>query len=155
MEKNLIVDLDYCIGCQSCEAACRAAFKGEARIRYSQVSETAFLPQPCRHCQEPLCVKACPESAMVKDEATGRVYRRSFLCIGCHSCIYACPFGVLDPTLLRHVVMKCDYCKDRAEGPRCAASCASGALQFLSREKLVKVQVGARSLSRSPFWRRT
>jgi carbon-monoxide dehydrogenase iron sulfur subunit len=155
MEKNLIVDLDYCIGCQSCEAACRAAFKGEARIRYGWVREVAFVPLPCRHCTDPLCAKACPESAMVKDEKSGLVYRRSFLCIGCHSCIYACPFGVLEPGLLRHVVMKCDYCKDRPAGPRCAASCASGALKFVAAGSVTKALIGARSISRSPFWRRT
>jgi Fe-S-cluster-containing hydrogenase component 2 len=152
-DRRIVLDLDYCVGCRSCEAACRAAFFGEARIRYGQILN-AHLPSPCRHCDLALCVAACPVKAMVKDEATGNVFRRSFLCIGCASCVYACPFGVLDTSLLRHVVQKCDLCQDRAEGPRCVASCASGALKFVRVEEAEKTLVGVRALSRSPYWRR-
>lgn len=162
--KRIFLDLDYCIGCRSCEAACRSAF-GEARIRYGDVTETVYLPLACRHCEEPLCAAACPFEVLkvtgpngkVKQSETnhGLVLQASFHCVGCKSCILACPFGVLDKNLFNHVSQKCDLCQDRKDGPRCVASCASGALKFLTEAEAKKIMVGKRFISRSPFWRRT
>jgi len=154
MQRRIVLDLDYCIGCRSCEAACRAAFKGEGRIRHGEIGVEAYLPLACRHCEDPLCAAACPVEAITRDEKTGIVKRSSFRCIGCSSCVYACPFGVIDAPLVRHIAQKCDLCKDREDGPRCVATCASGALQFLSDEEIEKVKVGVRVMARSPFWRR-
>jgi anaerobic carbon-monoxide dehydrogenase iron sulfur subunit len=156
MAKRIVLDLDYCIGCRSCEAACRSRFQGEARIRYGEISPTVYLPLACRHCQpDPLCAAACPFNVIKVDEKTGVSIQHSFHCVGCKSCILACPFGVLDESLLRRVSQKCNLCADREGGPRCVASCASGALKFLSDEEYEKKRVGIRFISRSPFWRRT
>ncbi len=153
-KKRLFVRLDYCIGCRACESACRSRFKGEARIRYAPVSETVLVPLPCRHCAEPLCAAACPFEVIKKDESTGIVYQSSVHCVGCKSCIIACPFGVLDKDLLRRMAQKCSLCQDREEGPRCAASCPTGALQFLDEEEAKELLVGKRVTARLPFWRR-
>lgn len=154
MQKWLVLDLDYCMGCRSCAAACQAAFKGEARIKHTEIGSEAFLPFACRHCEEPLCATACPTEAITRDEKTGIVKRSTFLCVGCYSCAYACPFGVIDPALVKHVSQKCDLCEDRAEGPRCAASCPTGALKFLTEKEIKKIEVGRRILSQHPYWRR-
>ncbi|MCX8014713.1 MAG: 4Fe-4S binding protein [candidate division WOR-3 bacterium] len=151
-QKRIFLDLDYCIGCRSCESACRSAFN-EARIRYGEVAETVFFPIACRHCEEPLCAAACPFEVLKVTE-NGLVLQASFHCVGCKSCILACPFGVLDKKLLNHVSQKCNLCADRKQGPRCVASCASGALKFLTEDEAKKIMVGKRFLSRSPFWRR-
>ncbi len=153
-EKRIVLDLDLCVGCRSCEAACRAAFKNEGRIRHAEIGSEAYIPLACRHCEEPLCAAACPVDAIVKDENTGRTKRAQFLCIGCLSCVYACPFGVIDSSLTRHLSQKCDLCQDRPEGPRCVSSCVTGALKFLTQEEYEKRGVGTRILSRHPFWRR-
>lgn len=151
-QKRIFLDLDYCIGCRSCESACRSAF-GEARIRYGDITETTYLPLACRHCEEPLCAAACPFEVL-KVTKKGLVLQASFHCVGCKSCILACPFGVLDNKLLNHVSQKCNLCADRKDGPRCVASCASGALKLLDEKEVKKTAVGKRFLSRSPFWRR-
>lgn len=152
-EKRIFLDLDYCIGCRSCESACRSAFS-EARIRYGEITETVNLPLACRHCEEPLCAAACPFEVLKVTE-NGLVLQASFHCVGCKSCILACPFGVLDSYLLNHASQKCNLCADRKDGPRCVATCPSGALKFMTEQEAKKTIVGKRFLSRSPFWRRT
>lgn len=152
-KKRIFLDLDYCIGCRSCETACRSTF-GESRICYGEISEIVTLPLACRHCEEPLCARACPFEVLKVSE-NGLVLQASFHCVGCKSCILACPFGVLDKNLLNRVSQKCNLCNDREDGPRCVASCTSGALKYLTEDEINKILISKRFISRSPFWRRT
>ncbi len=154
MPKRIVLDLDLCCGCRSCEAACKAAFHGESRIKYGRLADTANLPLACRHCTEPLCLAACPVEAIVRDEATGLVLRRPLVCTGCRSCAQACPFGVIEDGLVRHISQKCSLCGDREAGPRCVSACSSGALKFLSEDEIKKHEIGVRIVSRDEFFRR-
>jgi Fe-S-cluster-containing dehydrogenase component len=151
-EKRIYLDLDYCIGCRSCEAACLSAY-GEKRIRYADISETVFLPLACRHCEEPLCAKACPFQVLKVTEH-GLVLQASFHCVGCQSCILACPFGVLEHRLFFHVAQKCSLCYDRDLGPRCVNSCPTGALKFITENDAHKTIVSKRFMARSEYFRR-
>jgi len=154
MEKVIVLDLDLCCGCESCRAACMQSHHGEPRIRHGYIAGEASLPSACRHCEKPLCVASCPTEALIKDEKTGVVVHRPFLCVGCQSCTFACPFGVIQQHLLRHIAIKCDYCQEREEGPRCVASCSSFALKYISVDELPKVPLNDRFISRSASWRR-
>ncbi len=154
MAQRIVLDLDLCCGCRSCEAACKAAFKSETRIRHGDLTGEAYLPLACRHCKNALCLAACPVEAITKEEKTGLIIRSSFVCIGCKSCALACPFGVIDAPLVRHVSQKCNLCKDREEGPRCVAACSSGALQFLGDDEIEKKEIGMRMVSEHEFYRR-
>ncbi len=154
MARRIVLDLDLCCGCRSCEAACKVAFKGESRIRHADIENTAYLPLACKHCKEALCLASCPVNAITRDEKTGLVTRSSFVCIGCKSCAYACPFGVIDAPLVRHISQKCSLCQDRAEGPRCVSACSSGALQFLEEAEIKKMEIGVRMVSKDTFVRR-
>ncbi len=154
MEKVIVLDLDRCCGCESCRAACMQSHYGEARICHGNLSGQANLPSACRHCEDPLCAAACPTDALVKNEETGLVEHRPFFCVGCQSCTYACPFGVIERNLRRHIVSKCDYCAEREDGPRCVASCSSSALQYIDKKNLPKAPINDRFIARSPSWRR-
>ena len=96
-------------------------------------------------------------------------------CIGCGSCVRACPFGVLPDVLAGvptgfgstgritgHKAAKCDLCTDRTTGhddvvPRCVSACPTGALMFVDEhqaEKLALTILGARTTGRDPYKRR-
>jgi len=173
IEKRVLTNLDRCIECRSCAAACHVSHAGMPVVRFA-MSGVALLPLICRQCKAASCVDACPVEAMVRDE-NGVVHRRLFRCIGCGSCARACPFGVLPnetagvPDQVRstdrisgHQIPKCDLCADRTECdpeavPRCVASCPTGALSFEDEhqaEELGITMMGGRTTGEHPFKRR-
>lgn len=132
MAKRVYLNLDLCCGCRSCAAACAYGHHLQSNLGHSKIDANAELPLHCLHCDQPACAAACPNDAMKKMD-DGIVLRSQHKCVGCSSCMYACPFGVIQTDLTKHIVPKCDLCVDRlAEGeiPRCVATCTSGALSF-------------------------
>ncbi len=111
----------------------------------------AAIPSNCRHCEDASCVAACPVEALEIGQ-DGIVRRYTSRCIGCKSCVYACPFGAIDEELIKYTVSKCDLCEDRlSEGklPACVATCPTEALTFEEvKEELEKDLIGARSLGK-------
>jgi formate dehydrogenase iron-sulfur subunit len=132
MAKRVYLNLDLCCGCRSCAAGCAYGHHVQSLLGHADIEGMADLPLHCLHCDQPACAAACPNEAMKKME-DGMVLRSTLKCVGCSSCAAACPFGVIQPDLKKHIVPKCDLCIDRlAEGniPRCVATCTSGALSF-------------------------
>jgi Fe-S-cluster-containing dehydrogenase component len=104
----------------------------QSLLIHGKVEKDAELPLHCLHCDQPACAAACPNEAMKKMD-DGMVLRSNYKCVGCGSCAVACPFGVIQLDLTKHITPKCDLCVDRlAEGeiPRCVQTCTSGALSF-------------------------
>ena len=137
VERRVVLDLDRCIECKSCMAAC---YYGHGRLTGVEFVDIgpAVLPIVCRQCGDPACVEVCPSGAMQRDER-GVVARGIFSCRGCGSCARACPFGVLSLEMVGHQIAKCDLCEDRVErglDPRCVAVCPTGALQFATVEEI-------------------
>lgn len=155
---RVLLDLDRCIECKSCSAACFYGHRAMPSVAYGAGAQ-ATVPVVCRQCEEPPCVEACPFEAL-RREANGAVTRSLVLCRGCGSCVLACPFGVMDTDLTRDQVAKCDLCEDlvRAGGaPRCVAACSTGALQFqrpAEAGQLGLLLLGGRTAGRNPFKRR-
>jgi Fe-S-cluster-containing dehydrogenase component/DMSO reductase anchor subunit len=146
----MIADLDRCIGCQTCVAACRHANATSPGVQwrkvldlesgvYPSVSRT-FIPVGCQHCDDPPCMHVCPTTATRK-RADGIVSVDYDLCIGCAYCDVACPYQarfkisesvfaygkdamrneeVREDVRRIGVSQKCTFCSDRIDEGRAA-----------------------------------
>jgi molybdopterin-containing oxidoreductase family iron-sulfur binding subunit len=109
---GMVVDLDRCIGCNACAAACYAenniGIVGEKRIiegremawmsveRYhadNNLEKVTFLPMMCQHCDNAPCESVCPVYAPhhSKEGLNNQIYNR---CIGTRYCVQNCPYKV-------------------------------------------------------------
>jgi carbon-monoxide dehydrogenase iron sulfur subunit len=89
-----------------------------------------------------MCVYSCLTGASYKDPETGQVCVDPEKCIGCWTCVVACPNGALVRDLKSHVVAKCDLCPDE-EIPACVANCPNEALVLIRDDE--EEPVGAKS----------
>jgi anaerobic dimethyl sulfoxide reductase subunit B len=147
MEKSIYLDTEVCVGCGACIVACmdqndiypekgQPAFRRIYRIEEGQFPDASiqYISAACMHCEDTPCVVGCPTGALTKDDRTGAVMVNQALCIGCHSCALACPFGV--PRYDQDGKMqKCNLCVERVEAglePACVRVCPTEALKFES-----------------------
>lgn len=152
--KRLYVDYAKCIGCETCEAACRTVH-GSPRVRCETMADGISVPLYCRHCARPKCVQACPVGAIAKDE-TGAVMLDRLKCRDCRAmaCVAACPFAAMFTTGLDALpVTKCDLCAERqlcGLEPACVAMCPTGAIAFVdaATEKALKTPASSAALKR-------
>jgi Fe-S-cluster-containing dehydrogenase component len=150
--KNLLsVDASLCIGCFSCEVACKMEHgfpAGPQPIKVIQVGPIeegeelvmGFQAVTCFHCDRPACVLACPTGAMQKRE-DGIVFSDPELCIGCETCAIACPFGIPQLNPATGKIAKCDGCMNRLDQglwPACSLKCPTGAIIFGTPMRVVQ-----------------
>jgi formate dehydrogenase iron-sulfur subunit len=91
-----------------------------------------MLSDVCKHCHNAPCLEACPTGSLFKTEFDTVVVQQD-ICNGCGYCVPACPFGVIDVSLLDGKAHKCTLCYDRLKGglePACAKSCPTDSIQF-------------------------
>ena len=135
---------DVCIGCHLCEVACITEhsrskdpvkaflFEPERPISRCTVEEwdggVVSFSTTCRHCDEPDCLRACISGAIQKNDS-GVVRINTEQCVGCWSCVMACPYGAIQRNLARKKANKCDLCPDR-ETPACVEACPNRALVY-------------------------
>ena len=135
-----VIDQRKCIGCHACTVACKAEHDvpiGVYRtwVKYIEKGEFPnsrryFLVNRCNHCDNAPCVKICPTRALFT-RADGIVDFDATRCIGCKSCMQACPYDALYIDPYSHTAAKCNYCAHRTElglEPACAVVCPEHAI---------------------------
>ena len=135
MNYGFVIDNRKCIGCHACTVACKSEFDvpigvNRTHVKYIEKGEfpnstREFSVHRCNHCADAPCVEICPTTAL-HTRADGIVDFDNDRCIGCKSCMQACPYDALyiDPNT--HTAAKCNYCAHRIDGgyePACVIIC--------------------------------
>lgn len=164
----VLADPNKCIGCRVCEVACAVAHTEKeiktvgnmdiplkSRLYLVKTAEVT-MPVQCHHCEDAPCVKSCLILAI--KEQGNKIVIDEQNCIGCKSCIIACPFGAIELILSHNedkmslpelgkgdhkelqnkrevIASKCDLCNKRTKGPACVEACPQEALQYVDVEK--------------------
>ncbi len=173
-EGYLLVDIKKCQGCVSCMLACSLVHEGAVNLSLSkiQIIQNSFQHWPddvtieqCRQCVEPACVEACPVDALEADPEHGNVRRVcKAKCIGCMSCVEACPFPPSRAiwNFEENHAQKCDLCVDapyweEKGGPEgkqaCVEVCPTGAIKFTKEIPVQKGDKGYKVNLRGSAWR--
>ena len=140
-EYSFTFNINKCVQCHACEAACKIHNGIETGLKWRRVKTYWYGEYPeissrtlsisCLHCTDPACLKICPEQAIFKN-SNGVVLVEGDLCTGCMSCLEACPVGA--PQFGADSKMqKCDLCVGRLENgedPICVDTCPGGAIGF-------------------------
>ncbi len=135
MRYGFAIDQRTCIGCHACTVACKTEHQvpvGQFRtwVKYVDKGEwpdssRAFGVLRCNHCTDAPCVAICPTKALFKRD-DGIVDFDSQRCIGCKSCMQACPYDATYIDEATHTAAKCNYCAHRVDDglePACVVVC--------------------------------
>ena len=164
----MIIDLRKCVGCETCIETCRQINKSppgpawrkliEHRMEGNPGGRHLFLTMSCMHCEMPTCLEVCPTGATYR-RPDGIVDINLDLCMGCGSCVVACPYQAR--SIAKNDIMpeeitgknkdrigictKCNFClqyidsgleqglkpgSDPEATPRCVRFCLAEALYF-------------------------
>jgi tetrathionate reductase subunit B len=140
---GFLIDLRKCIGCRTCQVACKAENDVPLGVYRTWVKEVEkgsypkarrhFIPVVCNQCAQPACTSVCPVVATYSLD-NGIVYIDPHRCIGCGYCMAACPYAVRFIHPSRKVAEKCDWCWPRVRDgygpPACVSACPTEAMVF-------------------------
>ena len=132
---GFVIDNRTCIGCHACTVACKSEHDvplgvNRTHVKYIEKgifpnSTREFSVHRCNHCEDAPCTTICPTTALF-NRSDGIVDFDDERCIGCKSCMQACPYDALyiDPN--KGTAAKCNYCAHRVENsfePACVIVC--------------------------------
>jgi Fe-S-cluster-containing dehydrogenase component/CheY-like chemotaxis protein len=156
----ITVDVKKCYACLTCGVECAYARLGLPKhTPLSQVLSAAgvsveaagdlAVPLRCMQCEDAPCITVCPTGALYRKSPDGPVQIDKNLCIGCKSCMLACPIGAISLDPQGKAAQKCDMCIARLKKgqlPVCVTSCPTGATQLTTIDE---VTTSARETSAS------
>ena len=146
--RRIYIKEHVCIGCHLCEIYCQLkhslskdlikTFKRESppplpRLQVEAQGTVSFSVN-CQQCSEPTCVYACLTGALTHDVAQGIVKLDEEKCVGCWTCILACPFAAIKQDMSHRKTVRCDLCQDETI-PACVANCPNEALVCIEEQK--------------------
>ena len=140
MRYGFLIDQNRCIGCHACTVACKeehniAVGVNRTWVKYIEKghypdTRRHFAVLRCNHCDDAPCIEICPTVALFRRH-DGIVDFDNERCIGCKSCMQACPYDALyiDPD--RNTAAKCNFDASRVEmgyKPACEVVCPTQAI---------------------------
>ena len=144
MEKSLFLKIELCTGCGACAVACldhndidvdrQPALRRILPVEEGQFpnASIAYVSAACLHCADSPCLVGCPTGAIQRHQTTRAITVDRTLCIGCHSCAMACPFGIprYDDDDKMHKCARCSAWAESGRDPACVRVCPMGALEY-------------------------
>ncbi len=140
MKFGFVIDNRKCIGCHACTTACKSEHDVAVGVNRTWVKQTEKGEYPntrrlfsvlrCNHCTDAPCVEICPVEALFTRE-DGIVDFNNDRCIGCKSCMQACPYDALYIDPKTETAAKCNYCAHRIDiglEPACVNVCPEHAI---------------------------
>ncbi len=140
MKYGFVIDNRKCIGCHACTVACKSEHDVPIGVNRTWVKQTekgtfpdtrrVFSVTRCNHCTDAPCVEICPTQALFIRE-DGIVDFNNDRCIGCKSCMQACPYDSLYIDPETKTAAKCNYCAHRIDvglEPACVIICPEEAI---------------------------
>lgn len=176
----VIADSSKCTGCRACEVACFTTHNeksnsvgytvGTVEIPiiprlYLVKDDDICMPIQCRHCEDAPCLNTCAVKSISRVD--GKVIVDDDKCIGCKTCLLACPFGAIDLldqfkdkkpveqiaiNEIKKTAYKCDLCKD-SDKIACVSACPNEALRLVTpledkKEKNIKAALNLLSATK-------
>ena len=144
--KRIFFRPERCLLCLSCVLACQMKCadiedvgripKGPAPGRSLKVSFSRGTPWiwKCQQCRTAPCTEACFTGGLRLDQESGTVVQDLEACVGCGSCVLACPIEGVGFQPGEHRPGKCDACREE-EIPACVRACQSRALVYAEEQR--------------------
>jgi protein NrfC len=143
---SMVMKQNLCVGCELCMDACvstnhvpsygyRTIILEQRRDTGPGSTETIFIPVLCNQCNRPPCVRVCPTVATYKDKTHGIIVMDDKKCIGCKTCMAACPYNARYFSEEKRAVDKCNFCLDTRlskgiKDTACVEACPAGVRVF-------------------------
>ena len=140
MRYGFLIDQHRCIGCHACTVACKEEHDIPLGVNRTWVKyvEKGVYPDTrrhfavlrCNHCDDAPCIEICPTVALFR-RSDGIVDFDNERCIGCQSCMQACPYDALYIDPERNTAAKCNFNASRVEmgyKPACEVVCPTQAI---------------------------
>lgn len=140
MRYGFVIDHRKCIGCHACTVACKSENEVPLGVFRTWVKYTEkgtfpdtrrfFTVERCNHCDNAPCIEICPTKALYR-RPDGIVDFDPSRCIGCKSCMQACPYDAIYIDPFTNTAAKCNYCAHRVDQnllPACVVVCPTKAI---------------------------